>query len=254
MYRIIKKLHSVKKPPPCKRKNVFLYTYCTQVVIDRAYCTQVSKFSFRRKKNKIVIILSLVHEDFKNTLIMSKLNSAINQSVNNAMWLRTFDEKIQIKSSEAINLHKADNNIKALRRRNFLYYIQQEVPFKYMESISFKKHCLMGQITFCCLFENNRLRKKTQTYYRKSWVNISINSFGKLNILFHCRKYKKICLPHRLDIFSLYSFFKHPIFKSTLYVYHTAPSSRADLFLNDFLYDIFTYISTDNLNIYTFLR
>lgn len=75
------------------------------------------------EEKKIVIILILVHEHFKNTLIMSKLNSAINQSVNNAMWLRTFDEEIQIKSSEAINLHKADNNIKALRRRNFLYYI-----------------------------------------------------------------------------------------------------------------------------------
>jgi len=73
-------------------------------------------------KNKIVIIKSCP-EDFKKTLIMLKLNSTINQSVNNAMWLRTFSGEIQIKSSEAINFHKADNNKSTTVKKLLIYLL-----------------------------------------------------------------------------------------------------------------------------------
>lgn len=89
--------------------------------------------SVSSSKNKTVIIKSCP-KDFKNTLIMLKLNSIINQSVNNAMWLRTFSGEIQIKSSEAINFHKADNN-KSTTVKKLLIYL-----------LSIRRICLLRNI------------------------------------------------------------------------------------------------------------
>lgn len=99
------------------------------------------------------MILKSCLEDFGNALIMLELNLTINQIVNNAMWLRTFSGEIQIKSSEAINFHKAGNNKSTVAVTKLLTF------FKYKESI-FLETLFNGQARFFWFFENNEHEEK----------------------------------------------------------------------------------------------
>lgn len=136
MYNIKTMLEKIKTP--FKNKKTYFYTDKLSIGFIVCRTVQVSRFYFYTSGKKTtenwdfyVFVLF-----FKNTLIMLKPNSIINQSVNNAMWLRTFNGKIQIKSFEAINFHKADYNKSTTTTKLLIYLLSAR-------RIYFKKHCLM---------------------------------------------------------------------------------------------------------------
>lgn len=76
---------------------------------------------------------------WKNTLITSELNSTINQSVNNAMWLIELSPgEIQIKSS--INFLLRAQSRQQYKSDDETSSSSSYIPFKYVEYLIFRRN------------------------------------------------------------------------------------------------------------------